>query len=77
MLEPDYDPVLTPPEAAKFINMTPRFLAMRRYRGGGPPHIRISRTRVMYLKSDLIAWIEGLRRNSTSDPGPEEEKEAS
>ena len=47
MPEPDYDPVLTPPEAAKFINLTPRFLTMRRYAGGGPPHIRISRTRVM------------------------------
>ena len=70
MSEPDQDPVLTPVEAAKFINMTPRFLAMRRYKGGGPPHIRISRTRVMYLKSDLVAWIAGLRRESTSDPGP-------
>ena len=71
MSEPHQDPVLTPVEAAKFINMTPRFLAMRRYKGGGPPHIRISRTRVMYLKSDLVAWIDGLRRESTSDPGPD------
>ena len=74
MQEPHYDPVLTPVEAAKFINLTPRFLAMRRYKGGGPPHIRISRTRVMYLTSDLRAWLEGLRRNSTSDPGPDGER---
>ena len=71
MQEPDHDPLYTPPQAAELINMTPRFLAMRRYKGGGPPHIRISRTRVMYLKSDLVAWIEGLRRSSTSDPGPD------
>ena len=75
MPEPDYDHLLTPPQAAKFINLTPRFLAMRRYKGGGPPHIRISKTRVMYVKSDLIAWIDGLRRNSTSDPGPDTDGE--
>ena len=68
--ESQQDRLLTPPEAADFISLTPRFLAVRRHRGDGPKFVRISSTCVRYLQSDLLAWIEELRRTSTSDPGP-------
>ena len=66
------DRLLNPEEAAEFIDMTVRFLEVRRHRGGGPPFIRISGNRVKYSLADLRAWIAERRRFSTSDPGPEE-----
>ena len=67
---PGQERLLTSQEAADFLRLTPRFLEMRRFRGGGPPFIRVSGRCVRYLKSDLREWVEGLRRTSTSDLGP-------
>ena len=64
------DPLLTPTEAADFVKLTPRFLAVRRSTGDGPKFVKISPTCVRYLQSDLLAWVEARRRSSTSDPGP-------
>ena len=64
------DRLLTAQEAAAYLGLTPRFLEMRRFNGNGPPHIRISSRCVRYLMSDLQAWVEELRRTSTSDSGP-------
>ena len=67
---PEQERLLTSQEAADFLRLTPRFLEMRRFKGGGPPFIRVSGRCVRYLKSDLRDWVEGLRRTSTSDSGP-------
>jgi hypothetical protein len=64
---PDY--LLRPSDAAAFLDLTPRFLEMRRFRGGGPPFIRVSRRCVRYLMSDLQTWVEERRRTSTADMG--------
>ena len=61
--------LLTAAQAAEFLNLTPRFLEMRRFRGGGPKYVRISSRCVRYLQADLMAWIEARRRSSTSDDG--------
>ena len=71
----EQDGLLTAQEAAAYLGLTPRFLEMRRFNGNGPPYIRISSRCVRYLQSDLQAWVEDLRRTSTSDPGPEIEAE--
>ena len=68
----DTDRLLSPRQAADFLGLTPRFLEMRRFRGGGPPFIRVSGRCVRYLSSDLRAWVEDRRRTSTSDTGGEE-----
>ena len=65
------DRLLSTDEAAELLGMTPRFLEVRRHRGGGPPYIRISGTRVKYSLADLHAWIAERRRTSTSDMGHE------
>ena len=70
---PANDRLLNTEEAAKLLDMTPRFLESRRLRGGGPPYIRISTNRVKYSLADLMAWIAERRRTCTSDPGPEVE----
>ena len=65
------DRLLSPTEAAEYLNMTPRFLEARRTRGGGPPFIRISANRVKYLLADLQEFVAERRRTSTSDTGGE------
>jgi hypothetical protein len=62
--------LLTEEEAAESIGLTPRFLQTRRYRGDGPPFVRISIRCVRYIPADLEAWAMARRRTSTSD-GPE------
>ena len=59
--------LLTPHQAAKHLGLSPRWLELKRYRGGGPPFVRISARCVRYRREDLKAWVEGRIRVSTSD----------
>ena len=65
----DEDILMTPPQTAQMTGLTERGLEGMRYKGGGPPFIRISARCVRYRRGDLLAWIESRRRNSTSDDG--------
>ena len=56
-------------EAARFLDLTERFLEVRRQRGGGPRFIVISSRCIRYRRIDLRTWSEALLRTSTSDPG--------
>ena len=64
-----YEPLLTEPEAAAFLNFTPRALQAWRTRGGGPKFVRISARAIRYRLRDLETWVEDRLRTSTSDPG--------
>jgi hypothetical protein len=46
-----------------------------RVAGEGPPFVKIGKL-VRYQPSVVDAWLAGLVRSSTSDPGPEQEQEA-
>lgn len=59
---------LTTTEAAAFYRTAVPTLEGWRVKGGGPPFIRLGR-RVVYAKSDLIAFAQRNRRASTSDAG--------
>lgn len=61
--------LLTEKEAAELIGFTPRFLAERRVRGGGPPFVKISARAVRYRPVDLYEWAERRIRTSTCDTG--------
>lgn len=61
--------LLTSAQAAEVLNLTPRFLEMRRFRGGGPRFVRVSSRCVRYRRSDLDAWVADRLRTSTSDAG--------
>ena len=53
-------------EAAALICKKPRWLERARYVGGGPPFRYVGRSPV-YLKSELLAWVDGLPiRQNTS-----------
>ena len=55
-------------EAAAFLTLSPRTLERYRVTGEGPRFLKLGR-RVVYLRSDLLHWLEGCVRISTSDDG--------
>ena len=61
--------LLTQKEAAERLGLSPRFLEVRRYQGGGPAFVRVSSRCVRYRPRDLEAWTAARVRTSTSDPG--------
>lgn len=63
----EHDPLFTPPQAAEYLSLSPRWLELKRYSGGGPPFVRISARCVRYRLSDLEDWVSQRVRLSTSD----------
>jgi predicted DNA-binding transcriptional regulator AlpA len=59
--------LLTQQEAAERLGMSPRWMEVRRYQGGGPPFVRVSSRCVRYRPEDLEAWTADRVRISTSD----------
>ncbi|MEO0852927.1 MAG: helix-turn-helix domain-containing protein [Cyanobacteria bacterium J06648_11] len=69
----DPDRLYTTPEAAQILRLADRTLERMRGQGDGPPYVKLGqglRSRVVYRGADLITWIEGQVRNSTSEPQP-------
>ncbi len=59
-------------DAADLLGLSPRTLERLRIEGRGPAFLKLGR-RVVYARTDLVAWAEMRRRSSTSDagqPGP-------
>ncbi|MBT3509302.1 MAG: helix-turn-helix domain-containing protein [Nitrospina sp.] len=56
-------------DAAEFLGVSVRTLQGWRFKGGGPKFIKISHRAIRYRRKDLIEWIEGKVRTSTSDFG--------
>ncbi len=59
--------LLTQAEAAERLGLSPRWMEVRRYRGGGPPFVRVSSRCVRYRPEDIEAWTAERVRTSTSD----------
>lgn len=59
---------LTTPEAAAFLRAAVATMEGWRIKGGGPAFIKMGR-RVVYRRSDLLAFALGNLRKSTSDAG--------
>ena len=60
--------LLTPPEAAKLLHLSPSTLAKMRLTGRGPRYRKHGKS-VVYASHDLENWSDGQARNSTSDLG--------
>ena len=56
--------VLTPGDAAKYLNTTPGYLANLRWLGAGPRWVRLPfhRGRIFYRRDDLDAYMNGIYR---------------
>jgi predicted DNA-binding transcriptional regulator AlpA len=57
--------LLTPKQAAAFLNLSTSWLAKQRLTGGGPPYIKMGGA-VRYSASVLQEWMRGKQRLSTS-----------
>ena len=68
MGEADNGNLLTTEQAAAYLWLSRRTLERYRVRGGGQPFLSYC-NRVLYLRSDLDAWVVERRRLSTSDKG--------
>lgn len=57
--------LLTPKEAARFLNLSVSWLAKRRLDGNGPAYIKMGGA-VRYSQAALQQWTKGRQRLSTS-----------
>lgn len=57
-------------EVAALLGVSRRTLQGWRWRGGGPPYVRIGGA-VRYEPTEVRAWLDAQRRTSTSDGGRE------
>ena len=55
--------------AAALLGVERSFLDRRRKTGGGPPYIRMSGRKIVYMPSTLMSWLASQQRTSTSDTG--------
>lgn len=58
--------LLTPQEAAKFLKVSPSWLAKARMRGDGRPYMKVGRS-VRYTEAALLQWMKSRQRLSTSE----------
>lgn len=61
--------LFTEQDTAALFKVTKKGLQGWRYRGGGPPFVKVGRC-VRYRLEDLQAFVLAALRTSTSDPGP-------
>lgn len=60
------DPLLTPCEAARVLNVSESWLAKARMRGDGPSYVKVGRA-VRYAQVALLHWMKSQQRLSTSE----------
>ena len=59
--------LLTPKQAARYLNLSVSWLAKRRLAGDGPPYVKLGGA-VRYAETSLQQWMKGQQRISTSGP---------
>lgn len=67
--------LLTTAEAARFLRLSAPTMERLRLSSDGPVFIKLGpgkRSRVVYRRADLDAWLHAQRRDSTSQRGPHE-----
>lgn len=65
----ELDEWLTPSEAAQLAKLSVRTLSDRRWKKTGPPYRKLSPGkggRVRYLRSDVLAWLQGEQKVSAA-----------
>lgn len=62
--------ILRTPEAANYVGLKPPTLEKMRLTGRGPRFVRLGGKSVGYDRTDLDSWLDGQKRQSTSEPNP-------
>jgi predicted DNA-binding transcriptional regulator AlpA len=57
--------LLTPKQAARYLNLSVSWLAKRRPAGDGPPYVKLGGA-VRYVQTSLQQWMKSQQRTSTS-----------
>lgn len=57
--------LLTPKQAARYLNLSVSWLAKRRLAGDGPPYVKLGGA-VRYAEASLQQWMRAQQRTSTS-----------
>jgi predicted DNA-binding transcriptional regulator AlpA len=57
--------LLTPKQAARYLNLSVSWLAKRRLAGDGPPYVKLGGA-VRYVETSLQQWMKSQQRVSTS-----------
>jgi predicted DNA-binding transcriptional regulator AlpA len=70
MAQSAFDAVFSTHEASQFLGLARQTLAKMRVQGRGPHYVKLSRAKVGYRHSALVAWLAERERTSTSDSGP-------
>lgn len=60
--------LLTTAEAAERLGVSASYMNKLRLVGGGPAFVKMG-ARVAYDPADLVAWLDGQKRHSTSEYG--------
>lgn len=60
------DPLMTPCEAARILNVSESWLAKARMRGDGPAYVKVGRS-VRYTQTALLQWLKSQQHLSTSE----------
>lgn len=68
--------LLNEAEVAEMTGLSKRTLQAWRYRGGGPPFIKLGRA-VRYRKSDIVEWINEQAVRSTAEHTSKQDGESS
>ncbi|MGA8755666.1 MAG: helix-turn-helix domain-containing protein [Stellaceae bacterium] len=61
------DALLTGREAAALLRLSERTMERHRTSGTGPRYIALGRA-IRYRRRDLLDWVDGAARQSTSEP---------
>ncbi|PSL02508.1 AlpA family transcriptional regulator [Haloactinopolyspora alba] len=64
------DPLMDPPATADYLGTSVPALAQMRYRGDGPPFIRMTARKIRYRRSDVDGWLSSRTRTRTDDRTP-------
>lgn len=60
------DRLLNTDEAAALLGIAPQTLTDKRWRGDGPPYVKLSRNCVRYFRSAVLAWAQQRTVTSTT-----------
>ena len=59
---------ITPEAASQISGFSEQALAQLRYRGGGPKFYKPTSRKVLYRRSEVMAWVDASARSSNSVP---------
>jgi predicted DNA-binding transcriptional regulator AlpA len=61
------DDLLSTNEVANWLSLSTQWLEIARSKGYGPRYVRISPRKIMYLRSDVLAWLGARTRGGTGE----------